>query len=70
MKKLYKKTLKSFGGGALYLDKCILEHLHIQPGDEVIIELEEGKVTVTKPLNDAKKIKEILDANGQFKKGN
>lgn len=67
MKKLYKKTLEAFGGAALYLDKCILNHLGIRPKDEVIIELQDNKVVITKPLIDAKTIKEILDANKKVK---
>ena len=66
--KLYKKILKAFGGAALYLDKCILKHLSIVPGDEIVIELVDDKVIITKPCIDAKRIKELLDANEKLKK--
>lgn len=66
--KLYKKVLKAFGGAALYIDKCILKQLNIVPGDEVVIELCDDKVIITKPCIDAKKIKELLDANEKFKR--
>lgn len=59
--KLYKKILQAFGGSALYLDKCILKALNIGPKDEVVIDVQPGIVTITKPTIDANKIKEILD---------
>lgn len=67
--KIYKKVLKAFGGAALYLDKIILKHLNISTYDEVVIELVDDKVIITKPTLDAKKIKELLDANEKFKRG-
>jgi antitoxin component of MazEF toxin-antitoxin module len=67
--KLYKKVLKAFGGAGLYIDKCILKHLGITAGDEVVIELVDDKVVITKPCIDAKKIKELLDANERSKRG-
>lgn len=63
MKKIYKKILKAFGGAALYLDKSILKHLKVSTGDEVIIELVDDKVIITKPAIDIKKIKELFDAS-------
>ena len=65
--KLYKKVLKAFGGAGLYIDKCILRHLSIFPGDEVVIELVDDKVIITKPCIDYKKIKELLDATRKIK---
>lgn len=64
--KLYKKVLKAFGGAALYLDKSILKHLKISSGDEVIIELVDDKVIITKPLVDVKTIEELLNASEKF----
>lgn len=61
--KLYKKILKAFGGAALYLDKSILKHLKVNAGDEVIIELVDDKVIITKPKIDVKMIKELLSAS-------
>jgi antitoxin component of MazEF toxin-antitoxin module len=66
-KKIFKKVLEAFGGAALYLDKAILKALDIQPRDEVMIEIQEGKVIITKPAIDSNKIKELLDANEQFR---
>lgn len=66
--KLYKKILSAFGGAGLYIDKCILKHLSVVPGDEVVIELKDNQVIITKPIIDAKKIKEILDANEKLNK--
>lgn len=60
-KKLYKKILKAFGGCALYLDKCILQALDVNYGDEVVIEVCEGIITITKPKIDNNKIKAIID---------
>ena len=67
--KLYKKILKAFGGAALYLDKSILKALKVATGDEVIVEIQENRVIITKPILDANKIKELLDANEKSKKG-
>ena len=67
--KLYKKILSAFGGAGLYLDKSILKALNVVAGDEIVIDVQEGKVTLTKPTIDANKIKELLDAANQSKKG-
>ena len=63
--KLYKKILEDFGGAALYVDKSMLKALNVTPGDEIIIEVQEGKLIITKPVIDANKIKELLDASRQ-----
>lgn len=63
--KLYKKILEAFGGAALYVDKSMLKALNVTPGDEIIIEVQEGKLIITKPVIDANKIKELLDASRQ-----
>ena len=68
MKKIYKNILRAFGGAALYLDLNMLHHLNVSAGDEVIIELAEDKIIITKPTLDAKKIKELLDANANIKR--
>ena len=67
--KLYKKVLSAFGGAGLYLDKSILKALKVSPGDEIVIDVQEDKVTLTKPTIDANKIKELLNAAKQSKKG-
>ena len=51
------------------LDKEILKALNVGTGDEVIIDVKEGEVIIKKPTIDANKIKELLDANPEFKKG-
>lgn len=61
--KLYKKIIAAFGGAALYVDKSMLKALDVFPGDEVIIDVQDGKLTITKPTIDANKIKELLDAS-------
>ena len=66
--KIYKNIQKAFGGAALYLDKTILKHLGVIAGDEVVIELVDDKVIISKPTLDAKKIKELLSASEKFKK--
>jgi len=63
--KLYKKIQKSFGGAALYLDKVILNHLGVLPGDEVIVELIDNKIVVQKSRLDIDKIQEILNRQSQ-----
>lgn len=68
MRKIYKNILKAFGGAALYLDRNMLCHLGVTAGDEVIIELAEEKIIITKPALNAKKIKELLDANANLKR--
>ena len=60
--KLYKKILSAFGGAGLYLDKSILKALKVVPGDEIVIDVQDNKVTLTKSIIDADKIKELLDA--------
>lgn len=59
--KIYKKIIRAFNGCALYLDKKILKALNVAAGDEVVIEVREGEVIITKPSIDANKIKEMLD---------
>ena len=60
--KLYKRTIQAFGGTALYLDKCILQALNIECGDEIVIDIQEGKVTLTKPTINIDKIQQLLNA--------
>lgn len=59
--KLYKKIQKSFGGSALYLDKTILNHLGALTGDELVLELVEDKVIITKSSLDNDRIQEIIN---------
>lgn len=59
--KLYKKILKSFGGSAIYLDKIILNHLGVVPGDELVLEIVDDKVIITKSNLNNEKIQKILD---------
>jgi antitoxin component of MazEF toxin-antitoxin module len=59
--KLYKKIQKSFGGSALYLDKTILNHLGVLNGDEVVLELTEDKVVITKSQLDNDRIQKLID---------
>lgn len=66
--KLYKKIIAAFGGAALYVDKTMLKALNIEPGDEVIIDIQEDKLVITKPTLDANKIKELLSAATKIKK--
>ena len=66
--KLYKKLIKAFGGAALYVDKNMMKALNIISGDEVVIDVQPGIITIQKPTIDANKIKELLDASEKFKK--
>ena len=59
--KLYKKIIKAFGGSALYLDKTILRHLNAVNGDELVIELKDDQVIITKSRLDNDKIQKILN---------
>ena len=59
--KLCKKIMKAFGGSALYLDKTILNHLGVVHGDEVVLELTEDKVVITKSRLDNEAIQKLLD---------
>ena len=59
--KLYKKIIKAFEGSALYLDKTILRHLNAVNGDELVIELKDDKVIITKSRLDNDKIQKILN---------
>lgn len=59
--KLYKKIQKSFGGSAIYLDKCILNHLGVLNGDEVVLELIEDKVIMKKSGLDNERIQKLID---------
>ena len=61
MMKLYKKIQKSFGGSAIYLDKTILNHLGVLNGDEIVLELVEDKVIITKSKLNNDRIQEIID---------
>ena len=59
--KLYKKIIKAFGGSALYLDKTILNHLGVLNGDELVLELVEDKVVITKSRLNNERIQKLLD---------
>lgn len=63
--KLYKKIMKAFGGSALYLDKTILNHLGVIHGDEVVLELVEDKVIITKSRLDNARIQRLLDKSNR-----
>jgi antitoxin component of MazEF toxin-antitoxin module len=63
--KLYKKIMKAFGGSALYLDKTILNHLGAIHGDEVVLELVEDKVIITKSRLDNARIQRLLDKSNR-----
>lgn len=59
--KLYKKIQKSFGGSAIYLDKCILNHLGVLAGDELVLELVDDKVIIRKSELDNERIQKLID---------
>ena len=59
--KLYKKIMKAFGGSALYLDKTILNHLGVLNGDELVLELIDDKVIITKSDLDNERIQKLID---------
>ena len=60
--KIYKKIMKAFGGAGLYIDKTMLNHLGCLIGDEVVIELTEDGLHITKPTIDPARIQELLNA--------
>ena len=59
--KIYKKLIKAFGGSALYIDKCILNALNVNPGEEVCIEIKDNKVIITKPSISVNEVKELIE---------
>ena len=61
--RIYKKIQKAFGGSALYLDKTILKHLRVVSGDELVLELIDDKVVITKSRLDNEQIQKLLDPN-------
>lgn len=61
--KIFKKTIEAFGGCALYLDKKMLKHLKIRPKDEVVIELTDQGLLISKPKISIDDIQELLNAN-------
>ena len=61
--RIYKKIQKAFGGSALYLDKTILKHLRVVSGDELVLELVDDKVVITKSRLDNEQIQKLLDPN-------
>ena len=62
--KLYKKIQKTFGkGSGLYMDKTMLNHLGILPGDEVVIELVDDCLIIRKSELDNERIQRLLDTN-------
>ena len=59
--KLYKKIQKAFGkGSGLYMDKTMLNHLGILPGDEVVIELVDDALVIRKSTLDNERIERLL----------
>lgn len=63
--KLYKKIMKSFGGAGLYMDKNMLNHLGVLPGDEVVIELTEDYIKIKKPEINLDLVQELLDGKAK-----
>lgn len=59
--KLYKKLQKAFGGSGLYFDKTMLRHLQAFNGDELVIELVDDKIIITKSKLNNTRISEVLD---------
>lgn len=61
--KLYKKIQRAFGkGSGLYMDKTMLNHLGILPGDEVAIELVPDALVIRKSKLDNEKIEKLLQS--------
>lgn len=59
--KLFKKIQKTFGDAAgLYFDKKMLNHLKVQPGDEVVIELINDTLIIKKSIVPNNLINEVL----------
>lgn len=54
--------MKSFGGAGLYMDKAMLNHLGVLPGDEIVIELIDNCIKITKPELDLDVIQELIDS--------
>lgn len=62
--KLYKRIQKTFGkGSGLYMDKTMLNHLGVLPGDEVVIELVDDCLVIRKSGLDNERIQRLLDTN-------
>lgn len=57
--------MKAFGGAGLYFDKTMLSHLGVLAGDEVVIELKDDCLIITKPELDLNKIQELINAKAQ-----
>ena len=53
--------MKAFGGGGLYVDKTMLNHLGVLIGDEIVIEFKEEGLLLKKPEFNAEKIQELLE---------
>lgn len=59
--KLYKKIQKTFGkGSGLYMDKTMLSHLGVLPGDEVLIEFVDDGLLIKKSSLDNERIERLL----------
>ena len=59
--KLYKKIQKAFGkGSGLYMDKTMLNHLGVLPGDEVLIEFTQDGLLIKKSNLDNERIERLL----------
>ena len=59
--KLYKRIQKTFGkGSGLYMDKTMLNHLGVLPGDEVVIELVDDALVIRKSTLDNERIERLL----------
>ena len=61
--KIYKKLQNAFGGCGLYIDKTILRHLGVVSGDELVLELVEDKVIITKSKLNNERIQRLLNTN-------
>ena len=56
----FKKLLSAFGGVALYIDRQMLEHLNLQSGEEIQIELKEHEIVLSKPFITNIEVDELL----------
>lgn len=62
----FKKLINAFGGVALYVDKQMLDYLHVKGGDEVRIDFKDGKVILSRPIISNERVNQLL----QKAKGN
>jgi len=62
--RIYKRIQKTFGkGSGLYMDKTMLNHLGVLPGDEVVIEFTQDGLLIKKSGIDNERIQRLLDSN-------